>query len=96
MLMFGLLTRLAAFGLAVNMVFAIKLVHWKQGLIGSASGYMYAFSLLGSMLGLLFLGPGSVSADSKASRRLRARRYRHDGGAAVPVDDTARVYSPVS
>ncbi|MGE0542199.1 MAG: DoxX family protein [Dehalococcoidia bacterium] len=73
LLVFGFLTRPAALGLAVNMVFAIKLAHWKQGLIGSASGYMYALSMLGSMLGLLFLGAGALSADSEAVRRLRAR-----------------------
>src|SRR5713101_2995530 len=53
MLITGMFTRLAALALAVNMVFAIKLAHWKQGLIGSASGYMYALSMLGGMLGLL-------------------------------------------
>jgi putative oxidoreductase len=74
MLITGTLTRLAAFGLAVSMVFAIKLAHWKQGMIGSASGYMYALSMLGSMLGLLFLGAGAVSADHKAGRLLRNRR----------------------
>jgi len=74
MLISGVLTRLVALGLAVNMFFAIKLVHWKQGLIGSASGYMYALSLLGSMLGLFFLGPGAASADHSAGRWLRGRR----------------------
>ena len=74
LLISGMLTRLAALGLAVNMVFAIKLAHWKQGMIGSASGYMYAFSLLGSMLGLLFLGAGAASADHGTGRWLRTRR----------------------
>ena len=94
MLVFGLLTRLAALGLAVNMLFAIKLAHWKQGLIGSASGYMYALSMLGSMLGLLFLGAGAVSADGEAIRRLRARyspsagtadKRAHGRGSKVPI-----------
>jgi putative oxidoreductase len=74
MLITGVLTRVAALGLAVNMVCAIKLAHWKQGMIGSASGYMYAFSMLGSMLGLLFLGAGAASADHRAGRWLRGRR----------------------
>jgi uncharacterized membrane protein YphA (DoxX/SURF4 family) len=85
MLVCGLLTRAAALGLAVNMVFAIKLAHWKQGMIGSASGYMYALSMLGSMLGLLFLGAGAVSADGEAVRRLRARNS-HSAGTATTTD----------
>ena len=40
------------------MVVAIKLAHWKQGLIGSASGYMYGLSMLGAVLALLTNGPG--------------------------------------
>jgi uncharacterized membrane protein YphA (DoxX/SURF4 family) len=68
MLITGILTRFAAFALAINMVFAIRLGHWKQGMIGSASGYMYALSMLGGMLGLLANGPGAHSADGKQER----------------------------
>jgi putative oxidoreductase len=86
LLVLGLLTRPAALGLAVSMFLAIKLAHWKQGLIGSASGYMYALSMFGSMLGLLFLGAGGVSADSEAVRRFRARQSR-GAGAAVTANE---------
>jgi uncharacterized membrane protein YphA (DoxX/SURF4 family) len=68
MLITGLFTRFAALALAINMVFAIKLAHWKQGLIGSASGYMYALSMLGAMLGLLFNGPGGWSVEGNPER----------------------------
>jgi putative oxidoreductase len=86
MLVFGFLTRAAALGLAVNMFFAIKLAHWKQGMIGSASGYMYGLSMFGSMLGLLFLGAGAVSADGEAVRRLRARNS-HAADTATTTDE---------
>jgi hypothetical protein len=39
-------------------------------MIGSASGYMYALSMLAGMLGLLFNGPGAVSVDGSSERRL--------------------------
>ncbi len=71
MLIAGIFTRLVAFALAVNMAFAIKLVHWKQGMIGAASGYMYALSMLGSTLGLLLNGPGTYSLDGTPERWLR-------------------------
>jgi putative oxidoreductase len=70
MLITGFFTRLAALALAVNMVFAIKLAHWKQGLIGSASGYMYALSMLGAMVGLFANGPGVLSAEGSPERWL--------------------------
>ena len=68
MLITGVFTRLAACALAVNMIVAIKLVHWKQGLIGSASGYMYGLSMLAGMLALLGNGPGALSLDGGSER----------------------------
>jgi putative oxidoreductase len=84
MLIGGVFTRLAAFALAINMVMAIKLAHWKQGLIGSASGYMYALSMLGAVLGLLSNGPGSLSLDGSPERwfTLAANSIRRSGHSA--------------
>lgn len=87
LLITGVFTRLAALALAVNMICAIKLVHWKQGLIGSATGYMYALSLLGGMLAVLGSGPGAVSVDGKQERWLSGcwgvlRRKRRAAGRA--------------
>jgi putative oxidoreductase len=109
MLITGIFTRVAAFALAVNMVFAIKLAHWKQGLIGSASGYMYALSMLGGMLGLLSTGPGVFSADGNPERWLDAclRAVRGlarkrvtaiaaetgSGGRGVPLDISPRIHT---
>ena len=80
LLITGLFTRLAALALAINMVFAIKLAHWKQGLVGSASGYMYALAMLGMMVGLAANGPGGCSVEGDRERwrgaLARARRRR--------------------
>jgi putative oxidoreductase len=85
MLVTGVLTRLAALALAVNMVVAIRLAHWKQGMIGSASGYMYGLSMLGAMLALLTNGPGKASIDGNPERWLHWRRARLHGSAPCAV-----------
>lgn len=94
MLVTGVFTRLAAFALAVNMVVAIKLAHWKQGLIGSASGYMYALSMLGAMVGLFANGPGVLSADGNSERWLNrclavARGVLHKQGTPSSPDESS-------
>lgn len=68
-LLFGLLTRVAAFGIACNMVVAITTVHFKNGFfmnwMGTQGGEGYEFHLLA--LALLFSvmvrGGGAYSAD---------------------------------
>jgi putative oxidoreductase len=72
-LIIGLLTRLAAIGLAFDMLGAILLVHLAGGFFMPA-GYEYAFSLLAAMICLALAGPGSLSVDSMiASRRTDMR-----------------------
>jgi putative oxidoreductase len=72
-LIIGLLTRLAALGLAFDMLGAILLVHLAGGFFMPA-GYEYAFSLLAAMICLVLAGPGSLSVDSMiASRRAGIR-----------------------
>jgi putative oxidoreductase len=72
-LIIGLLTRLAALGLAFEMLGAILLVHLAGGFFMPA-GYEYAFSLLAAMICLVLAGPGSLSVDSMiASRRAGIR-----------------------
>jgi putative oxidoreductase len=73
-LIIGLLTRLAALGLAFDMLGAIFLVHLAGGFFLPA-GYEYAFTLLAALIALVLAGPGSLSVDSV----LAARR-----GAAPP------------
>jgi putative oxidoreductase len=66
----GLLTRVAAFGIASVMVTAIATVHWKNGFFlnmmcdpSKGHGFEYAFALLGMALCLIFSGAGKISLD---------------------------------
>lgn len=68
-LIIGLLTRIAALGLAFNMLGAILLVHLAAGFFLPA-GYEFALTLFAASLGIALAGPGSLSADAAiASRR---------------------------
>jgi putative oxidoreductase len=72
-LVVGLLTRLAALGLAFDMLGAILLVHLAAGFFLPA-GYEFALLLFATSLGLVLAGPGSLSVDAAiASRRDGAR-----------------------
>ncbi len=63
-IIFGLLTRLSALGLAVVMGVAIVRVHWANGFFLTNQGIEYALALFGMSLGLLFTGAGCFSLDS--------------------------------
>lgn len=67
----GTLTRLAAAALSINLVVAIKLAHWKNGVVGQG-GYAYGLSLLGTFVGLVLSGPGAISVDGEPERWLPA------------------------
>src|SRR3954465_5448117 len=69
----GLLTRLAALGLAVNMVVAILTVHLKAGFF-NPGGIEFPLSLLASALTIAVTGAGLFSLDAIIDRRLSARR----------------------
>ena len=72
-LIIGLLTRIAALGLAFNMLGAILLVHLAAGFFLPA-GYEYPLTLFATSLGLVLAGPGSLSVDASiASRRAAGR-----------------------
>ena len=72
-LVVGLLTRLAALGLAFDMLGAILLVHLAAGFFLPA-GYEFALLLFATSLGLVLAGPGSLSIDAViAARRHGAR-----------------------
>lgn len=75
-LIFGLLTRLAALGLAIDMLGAIVLVHLQNGffILPPKVGYEYAFTLLGACAALALSGAGAYSLDAViAGRRAPAR-----------------------
>ena len=70
-LLLGLLTRVAAFGIAVNMLVAIVQVHSQFGLFANWSGtqkgegYEYHLLVLAMTAFLMIKGGGALSADRK-------------------------------
>lgn len=72
-LIVGLLTRIAALGLAFNMLGAILFVHLKGGLF-LPSGSEFALSLLASTAILTLTGAGAFSLDSLVAGRRSAAR----------------------
>lgn len=81
-LLIGLLTRPAAFVLAITMLVAIVSVHIQNGLFMSNNGYEFGLSLLAIAVALVFNGAGAVSVDRLISQRLPANQY-HEGTSAV-------------
>jgi putative oxidoreductase len=67
LLIVGLLTRIAALGLAIDMAVAILKVHLHGGLTGHGGkpGFEFPLALLSMALMLLFSGPGRFAADDK-------------------------------
>jgi putative oxidoreductase len=67
-LIIGLLTRLAALGLAIDMVGAIVLVHLKNGFF-MPTGFEYAFTLLAACVAIAMAGPGAFAVDHEIAKR---------------------------
>jgi putative oxidoreductase len=65
----GLLTRVAAFGIAVNMVVAIYLLHWQNGFFMNwfgnqkGEGYEYHILVIAIAIALIIRGGGKWSVD---------------------------------
>ena len=70
-LIVGLLTRLAALGLAFNMLGAILLVHLAAGFF-LPTGYEFALILFATCLGIVLAGPGTLSVDAALAARRNA------------------------
>lgn len=71
-LVIGLLTRLSALGLAINMLGAIVMVHLAAGFF-LPKGYEFALALLGGAITLALTGAGSYSVDAIIDRRRGVR-----------------------
>lgn len=82
-LIFGLLTRVAAFGIFCNMVVAVALVHGQFGFFMNwtgtqkGEGYEYHLLLLATLAFLMIRGAGAASVDRllspPANNRIKAR-----------------------
>lgn len=78
LLILGLLTRLAAFGTAIDMAVAIIKVHLHAGLTGHPGqpGFEFPLSLFAIAIMLVFTGPGLAAVDNiygKGSGAIRTR-----------------------
>jgi putative oxidoreductase len=82
-LIFGLLTRVAAFGIACNMIVAVAMVHHQFGFFMNwtgaqkGEGYEYHLLLLAALVFLMIRGAGAASVDrllsSPAKDRIRGQ-----------------------
>jgi putative oxidoreductase len=65
----GLLTRVAAFGITVNMIVAVYMLHWQNGIFmnwfGNQKGEGFEFHLLAIAIGIVLIikGGGALSVD---------------------------------
>ena len=67
-LIVGLLTRLAALGLALDMLGAIVFVHFQNGFF-APKGYEFVLALFTMAVALMFMGAGEFSLDGLIGRR---------------------------
>ncbi len=81
LLVFGLLTPLAAALIASVMLVAAATVHWKNGFFITDGGYEYNLVLGISALSLAFAGPGTFSVDAVLG--LQASGFGWGAGAAI-------------
>ena len=82
-LIFGLLTRVAAFGISCNMIVAVAMVHHQFGFFMNwtgaqkGEGYEYHLLLLAALVFLMIRGAGAASVDrllsSPAKDRIRGQ-----------------------
>jgi putative oxidoreductase len=76
-LLTGLLTRVAAFGITMNMMVAIAMVHWKNGFFmnwfGNQKGEGFEYHLLVIAIGiaLMIRGGGALSLDKIIAEKLK-------------------------
>jgi putative oxidoreductase len=69
LVLLGLLTRFAAFAIAINMAVAVLKVHLHHGLTGQG-GFEFPLAIFALAFALIFFGAGSIAADRLLGRRL--------------------------
>ena len=76
-LILGALTRIAAFGLAANMIVAVYMVHWRNGLFmnwsGQQKGEGFEFHILAVAMAVVLMarGGGAASVDRALAKSSR-------------------------
>jgi len=73
LLVIGLITRIAAVAVCINMLVAIFKVHLHNGLLGQA-GYQFPLALAAMAFAIIFTGAGPISLDWVFSRGGGQRR----------------------
>jgi len=63
LILVGLLTRLAAFTICIDLCVAIWKVHWHNGLMGNG-GFEFPLALATLAFGLIFFGAGPIALDA--------------------------------
>ena len=83
-LVFGLFTRVAAFGIFCVMVGAVALVHGRYGFFmnwldtpGKHEGFEYHLLAAGIALALMIRGGGAISLDRRLSRAFVSPHFEH-------------------
>ena len=87
-LLLGLLTRLAALGIVVNMAVAIATVHISHGLFMRNNGFEFPLLLLVTGLFFMLRGAGAVSLDAMWQRpgeRAQGEHARYGGQREYPA-----------
>jgi len=69
-LIIGLLTRPAAFTLAITMLVAIFAVHFENGLFMSNNGYEFGLALFAMSVALMLQGSGRFALDNLIAKKL--------------------------
>jgi putative oxidoreductase len=93
----GIVGRLAAVGLAGDMIIAMATVTWGNGIVSNAagSGYEINVALVTMALAVVLLGCGRLSADAVVGAFLRKRRAGSVAGAHLATAGPGGAVAPV-